>query len=92
MLDIHDITEYLPTDAPVNEVANAEIKRIMSYIQQHLSVIETGDEDYELYLIGNPSSLVEKHQIDIVWESETEAYDERIKSLIIEASDIQDLS
>lgn len=88
MLDIHDITEYLPSDAPVNEVANAEIKRIILYIQQHLSVVETGEEDYELYLIGNPAALVEKHQIDITWESETEAYDERIKNLIIEASNM----
>lgn len=88
MLDIHDITEYLSSDVSVNEVANAEIKRIILHIQQHLSVVETGEEDYELYLIGNPAVLVEKHQIDITWESETEAYDERIKNLIIEASSI----
>jgi len=88
MLDIHDITEYLSSDAPVNEVANTEIKRIISYIQQHLSIVETGEEDFELYLIGNPAALVEKHQIDITWETETEAYDEQIKNLIIEACDI----
>ena len=88
MLDIHDITEYLPSGVPVNEVANAEIKRIILFIQQHLSILETGEEDYELYLIGNPAALVEKHQIDITWESEKEAYDERIKNLIIEASSI----
>ena len=89
MLDIHDITEYLPSYKPVNEVANAEIKRIISYIQQQLSVIETGEEDYELHLIGNPAALVDKHQIDITWESETEAYDERIKNLIIDASNME---
>jgi hypothetical protein len=89
MLDIHDITEYLPSNKPVNEVANAEIKRIISYIQQQLSVVETGEEDYELYLIGNPAALVDKHQIDITWESETEAYDERIKNLIIDASNME---
>ena len=86
MLDIHDITEYLSSDLPVNEVANAEIKRIITHIQQQLAVVETGEEDYELYLIGNPAALVEKHQIDIVWETDTEAFDERIKELIIEAS------
>jgi|GEM_PF-3129589 len=86
MLDIHDITEYLAGDTPISEFANAEIKRIITHIQQSLAVVETGDEDYELYLNGNPNALIEKHQIDINWETDTEAFDERIKELIIEAS------
>jgi hypothetical protein len=85
MLDIHDITEYLPADVPVNEVANAEIKRIILHIQHHLAVIETGEEDYEIFLKGNPAKLIDKHEIDIVWETDTEAFDEQIKQLIIEA-------
>ncbi len=86
MLDIHDITEYLAGDTPISEFANAEIKRIITHIQQQLAVVETGDEDYELYLNGNPGALIEKHQIDINWETDTEAFDERIKELIVEAS------
>jgi hypothetical protein len=85
MLDIHDITEYLPSDTPVSEFANTEIKRIITYIQQHLSAVVTGDEDFEIYLIGNPATLIEKHEIDISWETDTEAFDEQIKQLIIEA-------
>lgn len=89
MLDIHDITEYLAGDTPISEFANAEIKRIITHIQQQLAVVETGDEDYELYLKGNPNALIEKHQIDINWETDTEAFDERIKELIVEASNSQ---
>jgi len=86
MLDIHDITEYLAGDTPISEFANTEIKRIITHIQQQLAVVETGDEDYELYLKGNPNALIEKHQIDINWETDTEAFDDRIKELIVEAS------
>lgn len=89
MLDIHDITEYLPADSKINEFANAEIKRIITHVQQNMATLETGEEDFELYLIGNPTALVEKHQIDITWETETEAYDERIKELIVEASNAE---
>lgn len=89
MLDIHDITEYLPSDITINQVANTEIKRIISHIQQNLATIETGEEDYEIYLKGNPMVLIDKHEIDIVWETETEAFDERIKELIIEASNAE---
>lgn len=86
MLDVHDVTEYLPSDIPLNEIANEEIKRIIAYIQQHLSLLETGEEDYEIFLKGNPAKLIDKHEIDIVWETDTEAFDEQIKLLIIEAS------
>lgn len=89
MLDIHDITEYLPSDITINEVANAEIKRIITHIQQNLATLETGDEDYEIYLKGNPATLIDKHEIDIAWETDTEAFDERIKELIIEASNAE---
>lgn len=86
MLDVHDVTEYLPSDIPLNEIANEEIKRIIAYIQQHLSLLETGEEDYEIFLKGNPAKLIDAHEIDIVWETDTEAFDEQIKLLIIEAS------
>lgn len=85
MLDIHDITEYLPSDIPVNVFANTEINRVIIYIQQQLATVVTGDEDFEIYLIGNPATLIEKHEIDIAWETDTEAFDEQIKQLIIEA-------
>lgn len=85
MLDVHDMTEYLPSDVPVNEFANAEIKRVITYIQQYLATVVTGDEDYEISLIGNPAALIEKHEIAITWETDTEAFDAQIKQLIIEA-------
>lgn len=87
MLDVHDMTEYLPSDVPVNEFANTEIKRVITYIQQHLATVITGDEDYEIFLKGNPAALIEKHEIEITWETDTEAFDAQIKELIIQAGE-----
>ncbi|MBN9482274.1 MAG: hypothetical protein BGO70_17000 [Bacteroidetes bacterium 43-93] len=87
MIEINDITTYLPEDSALNRAANAEIKKIIDYISEQLSAQETSDEDdFLVNLNGNPAALVEKHQVEILWETDMEELDEKISAWIHEAN------
>jgi hypothetical protein len=87
MIEINDITTYLPEDSALNRAANAEIKKIIDYISEQLSAQETNDEDdFLVNLNGNPTALVEKHQVEILWETDMEELDEKISAWIQEAN------
>jgi len=87
MIEINDITTYLPEDSALNKAANAEIKKIVDYISEKLSALETDEEeDFLVNLNGNPAALVEKHQVDISWETDMEELDDKISAWIQEAN------
>jgi hypothetical protein len=87
MIEINDVTTYLAEETPLNKAANTEIRNIIAYIIEKLEAIETTEEeDWLINLNGNPATLIDKHELDISWESDTDKFDEDIKRLIQEAN------